>query len=110
MIYITGDTHGLKDIGKLFSFNLVNRLSEKDFMIIAGDFGIIWDPNLLRNILTYITASHLQPSLLMEIMKTSIFLTHFPSNNGMEGKSIKYRIKLFTLFAERSLALMRKKY
>lgn len=48
MIYITGDTHGLKDIGKLFSFNLVNRLSEKDFMIIAGDFGIIWDPKSIK--------------------------------------------------------------
>ncbi len=49
MIYITGDTHGLKDIGKLFSFNLVNRLSEKDFMIIAGDFGVIWDANSIKN-------------------------------------------------------------
>lgn len=45
MIFITGDTHGDIDIGKLNSrkFPEQKTLSKFDFVIIAGDFGLIWD-------------------------------------------------------------------
>lgn len=44
MIYITGDTHGLHDVEKLRpgGFPIGEKLSRKDYLIIAGDFGGIW--------------------------------------------------------------------
>ena len=41
MIYITGDTHG--DIS-CFKNSKLNKLTEKDYLIVCGDFGFIWDP------------------------------------------------------------------
>ncbi|OAT84672.1 hypothetical protein A6P54_02585 [Bacillus sp. MKU004] len=45
MIYITGDTHGYTDISKLNSkrFKQNKYLTKKDFVIILGDFGLVWD-------------------------------------------------------------------
>lgn len=40
MIYITGDTHG--DI-KRFKKRELKKLSKKDYLIICGDFGFLWD-------------------------------------------------------------------
>lgn len=40
MIYITGDTHG--DIS-FFRNPKLNKLTEKDYLIVCGDFGFIWD-------------------------------------------------------------------
>lgn len=45
MIYVTGDTHADIDIGKLSAahFQRQNRLSKNDYVIICGDFGLVWD-------------------------------------------------------------------
>ena len=40
MIYVTGDTHG--DITR-FKSSEMKKLSRGDTLIIAGDFGFIWD-------------------------------------------------------------------
>lgn len=40
MIYVTGDMHG--DISRLKS-RAARRLKKKDYLIICGDFGFIWD-------------------------------------------------------------------
>jgi predicted phosphodiesterase len=46
MIFITGDTHGAFDFNKLIEFSSNNsKLTKKDYVIIAGDFGGLWDPN-----------------------------------------------------------------
>ena len=42
MVYITGDIHG--DI-TFFNNPQLKRLTEKDILIVCGDFGFIWDPN-----------------------------------------------------------------
>lgn len=44
-MYITGDLHGYIDISKLNSkrFPQNSRLTKEDFVIIAGDFGLVWD-------------------------------------------------------------------
>lgn len=44
MIYITGDTHIPSDIGKLSSkrFPVQKHLTDKDYIIICGDFGGVW--------------------------------------------------------------------
>lgn len=41
MVYITGDTHGSLDLGKLGSRDL-DGLSKDDFVIVCGDFGVVW--------------------------------------------------------------------
>lgn len=45
MIFITGDTHIPIDIGKLNTthFPIQKNLSDKDYVIICGDFGGVWD-------------------------------------------------------------------
>lgn len=45
MIFVTGDTHIPYDIGKLSvrNFPLQKQLSKKDYVIICGDFGAVWD-------------------------------------------------------------------
>lgn len=42
MIYITGDTHG--DIS-CFKNSKLNKLGEKDVVIVCGDFGFLWNPH-----------------------------------------------------------------
>ena len=47
MILITGDTHGSIDGDKLFNINNLknkgNRLTRDDYVIVAGDFGFVWN-------------------------------------------------------------------
>lgn len=45
MIYVTGDTHGEIDIGKLNKrrFPEQEEMTKDDYMIVCGDFGLIWD-------------------------------------------------------------------
>lgn len=47
MIYISGDTHGEIDINKLESYFNKRYVSNKDFLIILGDAGIVWDKKCL---------------------------------------------------------------
>lgn len=49
-IYLTGDTHGDLDTGKfsLFITNLFKegtKLTKDDYMIVLGDFGVLWAAN-----------------------------------------------------------------
>lgn len=44
MIYITGDTHG-----QVISLENFKALSDKDIVIICGDFGFIWNNSTLEN-------------------------------------------------------------
>lgn len=50
MFYITGDTHIPIDFDKLRmeNFPLSSSLSKKDYLIICGDFGAIWDDSPKR--------------------------------------------------------------
>ncbi len=46
-VFLTGDTHGDMDIGKVeeLSRTARDRLSRDDFLIVLGDFGLVWrDP------------------------------------------------------------------
>lgn len=48
MIFVTGDTHGLQDFNKLHIFaGENNKLTKNDYVIIAGDFGALWNENTL---------------------------------------------------------------
>ncbi|MDR3263552.1 MAG: metallophosphoesterase [Clostridiales bacterium] len=49
MIYITGDTHGPIDFGKLSSFAAKHsELTKADYMFVAGDFGGVWSERTLE--------------------------------------------------------------
>jgi hypothetical protein len=45
VIYVTGDTHGELDISKLSAKRWPEgiTLTKNDYLIIAGDFGLLWD-------------------------------------------------------------------
>ncbi len=45
MIFVTGDTHASYDISKLSSknFTLGRHLNKYDYVIVLGDFGLVWD-------------------------------------------------------------------
>lgn len=47
MIYVTGDTHGALSINKLSSdeFPQGKELTKNDYVIICGDFGLVWNNN-----------------------------------------------------------------
>lgn len=46
MIFVTGDLHGAHEIHKLKrkAFPFGRRLAKEDFVVILGDFGLIWEP------------------------------------------------------------------
>lgn len=44
MIYVTGDLHGDIDIAKLLDENFIQAVTKDDYVIICGDFGLIWKP------------------------------------------------------------------
>ncbi|OWA37128.1 metallophosphatase [Saccharibacillus sp. O16] len=46
MIYITGDIHGAANIGRrlnMRNFPQQKKLGKQDYVLIAGDFGLIWN-------------------------------------------------------------------
>ena len=47
MIYVTADIHGSIDINKLNSKNFLEgkNLTKNDYVIICGDFGLVWNNN-----------------------------------------------------------------
>lgn len=49
MIYITGDIHGDIDIHKLTTQNFLQQrtMTKDDYLIICGDFGLLWDDSPL---------------------------------------------------------------
>lgn len=49
MIFISGDTHGRNDFAKLIKFSSEHpNLTKADYMIIAGDFGAVWNAKTLE--------------------------------------------------------------
>ena len=48
MIYVTGDTHGNIDIDKLSEKNFPQQreLTKDDYLIVCGDFGLVWNDSL----------------------------------------------------------------
>lgn len=49
MIYVTGDTHGYNNFYKLRAFaDKHPELTKDDYVIIAGDFGGVWDKRMLE--------------------------------------------------------------
>ena len=51
MIYVTGDTHGIHGISKLYpeAFPDSDKLKKTDYMIIAGDAAVCWSKNSMHD-------------------------------------------------------------
>lgn len=48
MIYVTGDLHAYIDIAKLEKLSKNNKLTKDDYIIICGDFGLVWTQDRLE--------------------------------------------------------------
>ena len=54
MIFVTGDTHGLRDIDKFeSSYFLENINKPENIVIITGDFGVTWDRETMARSIAY---------------------------------------------------------
>lgn len=81
MLFITGDTHGTIDIGKVIQYfeneSIKKKISKEDYLVILGDTSICWDngkidleiKRILRNLpisTIFIDGNHENFSLLNE--------------------------------------------
>ena len=54
MIYITGDTHGLKDISKFETDFFKAKINKKgNFVIVTGDFGVTWNNEIMQKCIEF---------------------------------------------------------
>lgn len=53
MIYLTGDTHQFNDFEKLQKYFSKKYVSKKDYLIILGDTGIVWDKDYKKVLQEY---------------------------------------------------------
>lgn len=54
MIYITGDTHGLRDLSKFQSKEFLKEINKKDnYVIITGDAGITWNQDTMKKCIEF---------------------------------------------------------
>ena len=54
MIYLTGDTHGLRDIDKFESREFLNEINKKgNYVIILGDMGVTWNEKAMAECIEY---------------------------------------------------------
>lgn len=56
MIYVTGDTHGFLNFDKIIQAIKANQIKSGDYLIIAGDFGGVWDKTSLSHTISLIDA------------------------------------------------------
>jgi len=62
-VFVTGDIHGAKDIHKLNSKNFIEAsfLTKDDFLIITGDFGLLWSNKPDREEIWWLNWLNLKP-------------------------------------------------
>ena len=54
MIYITGDTHGLRDLSKFQSEEFLKKINKKgNYVIITGDAGITWNQDTMKKCIDF---------------------------------------------------------
>ena len=54
MIYVTGDTHGLRDLSRFYSEEFLNKINKADnYVIITGDSGITWNDDTMKKCIEF---------------------------------------------------------
>ena len=114
MIWVTGDTHGQKDFAKLKRFaNEHPELSKDDYVIIAGDFGGVWDERTLNGDLKHYQELPFTILFVDGNHENFDLLNTYPVEiwNGGKVHKIKFDIihlmrgQVFTIEGKRILAL-----
>lgn len=57
-IFITGDTHGINDAGKLVTCSVKNNLTYDDYIIVCGDCGVLWNKKLTKEFVDFYKSLH----------------------------------------------------
>lgn len=87
MIFITGDTHGRHDFEKLNLFASTHpQLSKKDYLIVAGDFGAVWDARTLDEDLAPYEALPFTLLFIDGNHENFDLLDNYPQEEWMGGK------------------------
>lgn len=99
-IYICGDTHGEIDIKKLYRTGrtIMNKLTPKDYLIILGDFGGIWDGSIWDDEL--LDWYEKQPYTILFVdgnHENHFLLNRFPVEDWCGGKIHRIRQNVFHL-------------
>lgn len=100
MIYITGDTHIPTDIGKLNSkkFPEQKGLTEKDYLIICGDFGGVWDnSNEEKYWIKWLQDKNFTTLFVDGNHENFTVLNEFPTVSFCGGRAHKINDKLYHL-------------
>ena len=97
MIYITGDTHGFIDIGKLEAFASNTCLSNEDYIIVLGDFGAIWDVNSFNKFMEYYDRFPFTTLFVDGNHENFDFLDSFHVDNWQGGKIHRISSKIIHL-------------
>ena len=94
MIYVTGDTHGKHDIGKLSieAFPQQEFLTRKDYVTIAGDFGMIFHGNTAeKQMLDYLQEKNFTTLFVDGNHENFRLLNSYPVEEWNGGKVHKIR-------------------
>ena len=98
MIFITGDTHGTHDYGKVMSFAAKHKeLTRDDYLIICGDFGAVWDKGTLTQDLKPYTKLHCTVLFVDGNHENFDLLSTFPVEEWKGGKIHKVADNVFHL-------------
>lgn len=97
-IFITGDCHGDIDFHKLTSRYTKDIIGEGDYVIVAGDMGVVWDGAKYDKYIQNWYLSKPWTTLFVDGNHENFdLLTQFPTYNWNGGKIHKINDKLFHL-------------
>ena len=91
MIYLTGDIHGERSINKLSIHNFIHQknMTKDDYVIILGDFGLLWHP--------YGSKNDKQQQYWLNWLEEKPFTTLFVDGNH-ENHTMLYKLPIVEKF------------
>lgn len=98
-IYITGDLHGPRGLSRLdYYFDMVNALGKSDYLIILGDFGLIWDGSLSEDLALEDLCTRPYTTLFLDGNHENFsLLNSFPVETWHGGKIHRIKDSIFHL-------------
>lgn len=97
MIYVTGDTHGFLNFDKIIQAIKANQIKSGDYLIIAGDFGGVWDKTSLSHTISLIDALPCTILFVDGNHENFDIINSFPITYWNNGKIHKISHNLFHL-------------
>lgn len=113
MIYITGDIHGDYDIKKLGfkTFPESRKLTRKDYLIICGDFGLLWDNSKTEKYwLSWLDSKPWTTLWIDGNHENFDMLKEYPTESWKGGKIQKITENIFHLCRGNVFEIERKKF